>query len=65
VYRIKLKRTSHNQYDEVIEIEHEENAHWRYWQYMKGEYYFGSLVKLVNGREENMASFCNSEFARG
>lgn len=63
MYRIKLKKNSTRNFDETIDIEQEDKAHYTYWQYMKKDYYFGSLSKVINNKEENIASFCKSEFA--
>ena len=63
MYRIKLKRSSKNEFDEVIEVEGEMKALRKYCDFRKEEYFFGSLVKVVEGKEQNFASFCNSKFA--
>ena len=64
MFRIKLKKHSTREFDETIDFENENKAHYEYWQYMKKNYYFGSLSKVVDNKEENMASFCKSQFAK-
>jgi hypothetical protein len=63
MYRIKLKKTSKNEFDKIIEIEEEGKAKRTYWGYMKEDYFFGSYNRVINGKEQNIASFCKSEFA--
>lgn len=64
MYLIKLmKKSTYPDFDEIIEFNNEDKAHFAYLDFMNKPYYFGSFVKIVNGREENRASFCNSEFA--
>lgn len=66
MYVIKLQRKANfmDKFDEVIEIEKENKAHHTYIQYMNKPYYFGSFVRIVNGKEERIASFCNSQYAK-
>jgi hypothetical protein len=49
--------------DKIIEIEEEGKAKRTYWGYMKEDYFFGSYNRVINGKEQNIASFCKSEFA--
>jgi hypothetical protein len=63
MYRIKLKNSSKKEYDEILEFEDKDKAQFEYWNRMKGNYFYGSLNKVVNNKEENWASFCKSEFA--
>jgi len=64
MYRIYLQKTSKKEFDEVIEIEEEMKASNRYCKAMKEEFYFGRLVEVIDGKEQNRSSFCNSEYAR-
>jgi hypothetical protein len=63
MYQIKLKRTSKNEYDEIITFENKDKAQVKYLGYEESPFFYVSLVKVVSGREQIMASFCNSKFA--
>ena len=63
MYRIKLKKSSKNEFDEIFEVKEEMKALQKYCDFRKENYFFGSLVKVVEGKEQNHSSFCNSEFA--
>lgn len=66
LYKIMLKKHSNNtnDFDEVFEIISNDVPIFTYSQYMDKPYYFGRLVKIVDGKEERIASFCNSEYAK-
>lgn len=63
MYRIKLKKSSKNEFDEIFEVKEEMKALQKYCDFRKENYFFGSLVKVVEEEEKNHSSFCNSEFA--
>lgn len=66
MYKIMLQKHSHGVvdiFDEVIEFNTTNSPMFTYSEYMKKPYYFGRLVKIVDGKEERIASFCNSKYA--
>ncbi|WEG18683.1 hypothetical protein PQ478_09400 [Alkalihalophilus pseudofirmus] len=63
MYKVKLKWNSTKDYDVVISKKEKEEALIEYWKVMAGDYYWGELVEIVNGKEKNLASFCKSHFA--
>ena len=65
-FKIKIKNTSKEEFDDVITIETTNKmvASNRYWELMKGNYYFGCLAEVIDGKEKNLASFCKSKFAK-
>jgi hypothetical protein len=63
VYRIKLKRKSTKEYDEINVFFSKDMAQHKYYKFMKEKYFYCGLYEVVNGKENNLASFCKSEFA--
>lgn len=67
MYKIMLQKHSYDgmdKFDEIIEINTEDAPIFTYSKYMNEPYFFGRLVKIVNGKEERIASFCNSDYAK-
>lgn len=62
MYKIMLQKYANDmdKFDKVIETPHRSLYH----SYMDKPYYFGRLVKIVDGKEEKVASFCNSKYAK-
>jgi hypothetical protein len=63
MFRVKLKWNSTKDFDVIISKKEKETAQHEYWKHMKGDYFFGALVEVNDGKEKNLASFCKSEFA--
>jgi hypothetical protein len=65
MFRIKIQEKSNGLdiYDQIIDVEEEQKAHVKYWECMKKPYYYVSLKRIENGKEQNVASYCNSKFA--
>lgn len=66
MYKIMLKKHSNDNddFDEIIEIISDDVPIFTYSRYSNKPYYFGRLVKVVDGKEERIASFCNSQYAK-
>lgn len=63
MFRIKIKRHSDKVFHDIVEIEDQDKAHYEYCKLMDCDIFYCSLNKVVDGKEQNIASFCKSEFA--
>lgn len=50
-----------NKWDNEITFEKEGTAHYEYGKFMKKPYFYVGLFEIVDGREQNLASSCQSE----